>query len=605
MEFVLVALCEDDLVALSSVRFAAANRGGRIAILCASVGAAPYLQQVSSAAKAASPLVAAAHDCIGEAEGCSVQVWDCRGRDLRRAVVDAAWELEARVLVLRDDHADNHPQRTVLRWLSQAAPFDVLALEGEDLQRGGRRILLPQFDGAGANALRNIARTFGDDLPPVLAIGDPQAAGRSRRVLRRVLPDLSARQRAAIAAIEPETELEEYIIRHVDDRDLLLVEAENPEHLQRVRAMLGKLRRERGDLGCNVGLIRAADAAGLGRVDRALERLRHHLPRLTREERIALHDTLERGASLSADFLVLLTLSAAIAALGLIQSSTAVVVGAMLVAPLMTPLVAAGMALTQANVRLFRTAMKSVLAGVSAALLVSVVVGVLSPWDDLSAEVVARGSPNLFDLGIAFLSGVAAAYALARRGAVGALVGVAIAVALVPPLVATGIALTKGELVVSGGALTLFFTNLLAIVLGSAISFRLFGVDVSLRGTAAPRWVLLVMLVFAIGTVAVHVVLVSNLVEQTAHGVDRPYQRPLAPEFRAAIEQRVANARGVSILSMAESGIEHDFGIRVVLISSGAVDPELVGDVRALALEHVAGGAPVEVLFVQAAELAH
>ena len=86
------------------------------------------------------------------------------------------------------------------------------------------------------------------------------------------------------------------------------------------------------------------------------------------------------------------------------------------------------------------------------------------------------GGPNLLDMGVAFLSGIAAAYCLARPGLSSALAGVAIAAALVPPIATTGIAIAFGELSVAAGAALLFATNVVAIILGSALNFWVAGI---------------------------------------------------------------------------------------------------------------------------------
>ena len=144
------------------------------------------------------------------------------------------------------------------------------------------------------------------------------------------------------------------------------------------------------------------------------------------------------------DFFALMFLATTIAGLGLIQNSTAVVVGAMLVAPLMTPIVGVGLGLVQGNIVLVRYAAQSIAWGAGLALVVGLSLGLLLPLPELTTELAARGGPSLLDLGVAVLSGCAGAYAMSRPNLSAALPGVAIAAALVPPLASLGIVLANG-----------------------------------------------------------------------------------------------------------------------------------------------------------------
>jgi len=123
------------------------------------------------------------------------------------------------------------------------------------------------------------------------------------------------------------------------------------------------------------------------------------------------------------------------------QSSAAVVIGAMLVAPLMTPLIGAGLALVQVNFKLLKVSCKSTLYGTLVGILIGAMIEMITPHWELSQKIASRAGPNILDLFIAFFVGISAAYAIARPNLSGALPGAAIAVALVPPITVTGIAL--------------------------------------------------------------------------------------------------------------------------------------------------------------------
>ena len=185
-------------------------------------------------------------------------------------------------------------------------------------------------------------------------------------------------------------------------------------------------------------------------------------------------------------------LSTMIAALGLIQNSGAVVIGAMLVAPLMNPLASIGYSLALGHVNLIRNSMYTVMFGFATALAIGMIIGSLvqiTSWIGLvgqgvncnGSEIQGRVHPNLLDWFVAFVSGVAAAYAMGRPKLLSALPGVAIAAALVPPIATSGLLLSVGQFQLSIGALLLFFTNIVAIVLGTACAFWAVGIGVGVK----------------------------------------------------------------------------------------------------------------------------
>lgn len=184
-------------------------------------------------------------------------------------------------------------------------------------------------------------------------------------------------------------------------------------------------------------------------------------------------------ADLSARFLFMTIMSAGIAILGLIQSSPAVVIGAMLIAPLMGPIIGLGFAMASGDYVWLRKCAKSVAVGAVLAVLFCTVIVFFSPLKTVTAELAARTRPNLFDLLVALFSGMAGAYALIR-GREGAVVGVAIATALMPPLATVGFGLATLNWTVFSGALMLFVTNLVAIALTAAVMARLYGFTTAL-----------------------------------------------------------------------------------------------------------------------------
>jgi uncharacterized membrane protein len=133
------------------------------------------------------------------------------------------------------------------------------------------------------------------------------------------------------------------------------------------------------------------------------------------------------------------------------------------------------LALVYGNLVFLRRTMRTVGAGFIVALGVGCLVGLVM-WPDPSDAMSSRGRPGTLDLVVAFASGLAAAYAIGRPGLSAALPGVAIAASLVPPIATAGLCLVTGELAIAAGAALLFFTNMVAIVLGSAVSLYAAGV---------------------------------------------------------------------------------------------------------------------------------
>ena len=236
-----------------------------------------------------------------------------------------------------------------------------------------------------------------------------------------------------------------------------------------------------------------------GRIMQTCQRcIEQYVPQLEREQRVELSTRIQTSSRWDFDFVALILLSTLIAALGLIQNSVAVVIGAMLVAPLMTPIVATGLGLAQANLRLMHVGVRTVFRGFATAFALGMVVGWLGFPDTIPSEIHNRAHPNINDLVIAFVSGIAAAYALGRPNLLSALPGVAIAAALVPPLAVSGMAIAVGQFTLGLGALLLFLTNIVAITLGTTLTFRAVGIrTVRKEGVSAPMWprFLLVLLV--------------------------------------------------------------------------------------------------------------
>jgi uncharacterized hydrophobic protein (TIGR00271 family) len=188
----------------------------------------------------------------------------------------------------------------------------------------------------------------------------------------------------------------------------------------------------------------------------------------------AVVEKVQNDGGWSGHFAFMTLMSAGIAMLGLLLSSPAVVIGAMLISPLMGPIIALGFAVaTFDSVELRRSAFALSLGIVMAVLFCASIVAV-SPIQTVTSEIASRTRPNLFDLLVALFSGLAGTYAMIR-GRHGAIVGVAIATALMPPLAVVGFGFATLNWAVLGGSLLLFFTNLMTIAVAAAVLARVYG----------------------------------------------------------------------------------------------------------------------------------
>lgn len=180
---------------------------------------------------------------------------------------------------------------------------------------------------------------------------------------------------------------------------------------------------------------------------------------------------LSDGARPTIEYYILTVLSCIIATTGLIQGSTATIIGAMIVAPLMTPILAFSLGVIWGDIDLIKTSMQSIAKGAIIAILISALIAYLVPIPIYSAEIIARTKPSLFDIIVAVASGIVGAYGNANKKISSTLVGIAIAVALMPPLCTIGIGVGKFSREIATGATILFIINLVSISLAGAIVF--------------------------------------------------------------------------------------------------------------------------------------
>jgi uncharacterized hydrophobic protein (TIGR00271 family) len=326
-----------------------------------------------------------------------------------------------------------------------------------------------------------------------------------------------------------------------------------------------------------LALVRPARVFADSVLPEPVQRVLRWLPVLEPAGRLELFDRIQAGTRWNADFIVMIGLSTAIATMGLLQSSTAVVIGAMVVAPLMTPLIGTGLAIVQGNLRLLKTSLRTMSLGVVTGLFLGFSISFVVPGDGATLEVLARGAPNVLDLAVAFLSGAAAGYALARPNVLAAMAGVAIAAALVPPLATVGIALAEVQWTLAKGAAILLLTNLVAISLGSASVFRLLGVRPGVGGEPSSRWTGRIALVMSLVLVGMAAPLGYEYAEQISEGQARPTSYPLSVSVGKALAERIEQEPGVRLFLAGRKAVEYREGpgtVFIVLVSATAIRAE-------------------------------
>lgn len=175
------------------------------------------------------------------------------------------------------------------------------------------------------------------------------------------------------------------------------------------------------------------------------------------------------------NYIILVITACLIATFGLLSNSTAVIIGAMLVAPIMLPLRGLAFGILESDQELSRRSIISIIVGTVVALILSMTLGKITGIEDFGSEVLARTEPTLIDLGIAVVAGGLSGFTKVEKGISDAVAGTAIAVALMPPLCVIGLTLSQGFFDLSYGATLLYLTNLIGIALACMIVFILAG----------------------------------------------------------------------------------------------------------------------------------
>ena len=193
---------------------------------------------------------------------------------------------------------------------------------------------------------------------------------------------------------------------------------------------------------------------------------------ITREE---IFSRVEKDAQLNSNFLLLVFLSSIVAAIGLLENNIAVIVGAMVIAPLLGPNIAFALGTALGETELIWKSLKAIISGVALAILVALLIGFVWPLPMDSSELLSRTDADYSGTAIALASGAAAALSLVS-GVSGVLVGVMVAVALMPPAVTIGLMLSTGAMDLALGASLLLAINIVCINLSSKLVFLVKGI---------------------------------------------------------------------------------------------------------------------------------
>lgn len=272
-------------------------------------------------------------------------------------------------------------------------------------------------------------------------------------------------------------------------------------------------------------------------------------------------DLLEES-QLSWHYLVLVISSCIIATLGLISNSAAVIIGAMLIAPLMLPIRGAAFGILEADRGLIRASMLSLGVGSVLAIAISALIGVTTGIAQFGSEVMARTQPNLLDLGIAVTAGALAGVAKIEPKVAGSVAGTAIAVALMPPICVVGLWLGQGNLDLSLGALLLYMTNLFGITLACMVAFVLFGYSMA-RSARRPLGITLMftaLLVLPLGASTLRLL----------------QQNQLEASVKNALLDRTLTFQRVSLVDMNTNWLTTPPEIALTVRSSEPVTPKQV-----------------------------
>ena len=296
-------------------------------------------------------------------------------------------------------------------------------------------------------------------------------------------------------------------------------------------------------------------------------------------------------------FFTLMGFAAVIASMGVITDSTAVVIGAMLIAPLMTPLMGMAISLVMGWPNRLARSSSIALGGIVFAIAVGVLLGLVAPTEINTAtntQILARSSPTILDLITALAAGAAGAYGLSRPDVSDSLPGVAIAISLVPPLSVVGIAYSQGDWAAGHGALLLFATNMIAILTMGGATFVATGVTPIAQVADNQHRVRTSMSALAVAAALVTGALLLNGNEIAANALERSETERVVAAWLAdspahSLVEAEIEADTVTAIVVGPSTGLGDVD-RLASDLSIALDRPITADIRLIVEERLTGG---------------
>ena len=288
----------------------------------------------------------------------------------------------------------------------------------------------------------------------------------------------------------------------------------------------------------------------------------------------AVRQSIEAGSTPTKDYFIMNALATVVASFGLLADSTAVVIGAMVIALLLGPITGISLALIDGDTRLLRKSLLAEFAGVLTVVSVAFIVGIVFKDIPPGKEILSRTTPNIIDLMIALAGGAAGAYATVSPRLNLGIVGVAIATALVPPLSVFSIMLARGEAVLALGGLLLFLTNIVAIQFASSVVLWLHGYHRITRLPLDRKGLLLRNGISLLLLVGLAVTLGVNLKQTLA-------TQQLETKVRASLQKALGDYPGSRLVELGFNRKDNTLVISAVIRTPTVFTPLQVGTLTA------------------------
>jgi uncharacterized hydrophobic protein (TIGR00271 family) len=493
------------------------------------------------------------------------------------------------------------PEMQFAQKLLRNSPCDVILMDfGTTSRESIKRIIVPMDLAASGHVIRHIIKLGRNTIVTVPLHISPDFGSDSENIAARELQlqlnEIGVEKDSPW--IQPRVVMadgfDQGLINTIEANDIVAMGGTSTKLIHDLRMQLIKIRPQIAN-SVPIAVYRPSGLAAKTKFGQFARRMKAAMPDLTLADRVSLFDRIQGGSRLTSDFIVMISLSVLIASFGLMADNSSVVIGAMLVAPFMTPLIGIGLALAQGNLALLKRSAIATGAGLLVGVLLSYILGICVPLDELPLEILARGDPNIVDLAIAFVSGMAAAYALSRESVAESIVGVAIAAALVPPLSCIGIMFANHRILETEGAIILLVTNLAAIALGAAFVFRKLGVPgtkTGYRSYVKIRWISTGLIILIL---SLSIPLLYSLADQLVVGQTRPMGFRVSTKVKRAVNDRIDQIEGVSIMFMGRSGSGSSRLIRVLLNADKPIPATMIDKIKTDLRKKLGKDTPVQI----------